>query len=406
LGRDPGRCTRRSTGCTSTAKLRLGLPLPVACFGTTSLFCEKLGPAKNSHDAVDNALLYAVYRNAVEFFITEDREIHKKAHTVGIEERVFLISEALYDFNRYLPSRESIPTPPALVKDSMYNLNPRDPIFDSLRVDYPGFDEWFIDKAQEGRECYVYSRTDGSIGAILIYKIEDEPIPSIPPFAKKKRLKIATMKVEHVGYKIGELLLKVSIDIALKNSITEIYLTHFTQSEEDRLVDLISEYGFYKAGGLQRENKIEDIYVKHLCARGHDVSALLPATISQIYYPSFYDGTLVKKFVIPIQPKYHDLLFTDFSKGRQTKLYEHSGEFIIEGNTIRKAYLTEVIPKHLSREGDAFRRTSFFSCTRRFAGCTSRSLPRVAIPREEPYQRFDARDHSIFHGEATKYSEL
>jgi hypothetical protein len=384
----------------------LGLPLPVACFGTTSLFCEKLGPAKNSHDAVDNALLYAVYRNAVEFFITEDREIHKKAHTVGIEERVFLISEALYDFNRYLPSRESIPTPPALVKDSMYNLNPRDPIFDSLRVDYPGFDEWFIDKAQEGRECYVYSRTDGSIGAILIYKIEDEPIPSIPPFAKKKRLKIATMKVEHVGYKIGELLLKVSIDIALKNSITEIYLTHFTQSEEDRLVDLISEYGFYKAGGLQRENKIEDIYVKHLCARGHDVSALLPATISQIYYPSFYDGTLVKKFVIPIQPKYHDLLFTDFSKGRQTKLYEHSGEFIIEGNTIRKAYLTEVIPKHLSREGDAFRRTSFFSCTRRFAGCTSRSLPRVAIPREEPYQRFDARDHSIFHGEATKYSEL
>ncbi|WOX56142.1 hypothetical protein R6Y95_02105 [Methanoculleus palmolei] len=384
----------------------MGLPLPVACFGTTSLFCEKLGPAKNSHDAVDNALLYAVYRNAVEFFITEDREIHKKAHTVGIEERVFLISEALYDFNRYLPSRESIPTPPALVKDSMYNLNPRDPIFDSLRVDYPGFDEWFIDKAQEGRECYVYSRTDGSIGAILIYKIEDEPIPSIPPFAKKKRLKIATMKVEHVGYKIGELLLKVSIDIALKNSITEIYLTHFTQSEEDRLVDLISEYGFYKAGGLQRENKIEDIYVKHLCARGHDVSALLPATISQIYYPSFYDGTLVKKFVIPIQPKYHDLLFTDFSKGRQTKLYEHSGEFIIEGNTIRKAYLTEVIPKHLSREGDAFRRTSFFSCTRRFAGCTSRSLPRVAIPREEPYQRFDARDHSIFHGEATKYSEL
>ena len=406
MGRDPGRCTRRSTGCTSTAKLRLGLPLPVACFGTTSLFCEKLGPAKNSHDAVDNALLYAVYRNAVEFFITEDREIHKKAHTVGIEERVFLISEALYDFNRYLPSRESIPTPPALVKDSMYNLDSRDPIFDSLRVDYPGFDEWFIDKAQEGRECYVYSRTDGSIGAILIYKIEDEPIPSVPPFAKKKRLKIATMKVEHVGYKIGELLLKVSIDIALKNSITEIYLTHFTQSEEDRLVDLISEYGFYKAGGLQRENKIEDIYVKHLCARGHDVSALLPATISQIYYPSFYDGTLVKKFVIPIQPKYHDLLFTDFSKGRQTKLYEHSGEFIIEGNTIRKAYLTEVIPKHLSREGDAFRRTSFFSCTRRFAGCTSRSLPRVAIPREEPYQRFDARDHSIFHGEATKYSEL
>lgn len=303
-------------------------------------FCESIGPAKNSHDVVDNALLYAVYRNAVEFFITEDREIHKKAHKIGVGERVFLVSEALYDFNRCLPSREIIPTPPALVKDNMHNLDPQDPIFDSLRVDYPEFDEWFIEKAQEGRECYVHRRTDGSLGAILIYKIEDETIPSTPPLAKKKRLKIATMKVEHVGYKIGELLLKVSIDIALKNGITEIYLTHFTQPEEDRLVYLISEYGFYKAGGLQRENRMEDVYVKCLCARGHDVSSLLPVEISQIYYPSFYDGDLAKKIIIPIQPEYHNLLFTDFSKGRQTKLHEHFGEFIIEGNTIRKAYLT------------------------------------------------------------------
>src|SRR5690606_28206131 len=160
----------------------------------------------------------------------------------GVGERVFLISEALYDFNRCLPSREISPTPPALVKDNMHNLDPQDPIFDSLRVDYPGFDEWFIEKAQEGRECYVHRRTDGSLGAILIYKIEDEPIPSIPRLPKKKRLKIATMKVEHVGYKIGELLLKVSIDIALKNNITEIYLTHFTQPKGDRLIDLVSEY--------------------------------------------------------------------------------------------------------------------------------------------------------------------
>ena len=303
-------------------------------------FHELVGPAKNPHDDIDHILLYAVYKNAVEFFITEDRDIHKKAHRIGVGERVFLISEALFYFNGCLPSQEIIPTPPALVKDSMYNLDPRDTIFDSLRVDYPRFDTWFIEKAQEGREFYTYRRTDGSIGAILIYKIEDEPIPSIPPFTKKKRLKIATMKVEHVGYKIGELLLKVSIDIALKNGITEIYLTHFTQSEGDRLVDLISEYGFYKAGSLQRENGMEDIYLKCLCAQEHDVSSLLPVEISQRYYPSFYDGNLVKKFIIPIQPEFHTLLFTDFSKGRQTKLHEHFGEFIIEGNTIRKAYLT------------------------------------------------------------------
>ena len=85
---------------------------------------------------------------------------------------------------------------------------------------------------------------------------------------------------------------------------------------------------------------MEDVYMKCLCAQEHNVSSLLPVEISQMYYPSFYDGDLVKKFIIPIQPEYHTLLFTDFSKGRQTKLHEHFGEFIIEGNTIRKAYLT------------------------------------------------------------------
>lgn len=305
-----------------------------------TLFCELDRHAKNSHDVIDNALLYAVYRNAVEFFITEDRGLHKKAQLIGIGERVFLISEAVHDFNRYLPSQEIIPTPPALVRDKMHNIDLSDPIFDSLREEYPGFNEWFMRKAQEGRECYVYRRSDGSLGAILIYKLEEDYIPSSPPLPKKKRLKIATMKVEHVGYKIGELLLKVSIDIALKNGITEIYLTHFTQLKEDRLVYLISEYGFYKAGSLQRDNGMEDVYVKCLCARGHDVSSHLPVEIAQMYYPSFYDGDLVKKFIIPIQPEYHTLLFTDFSKGRQTKLHEHFGEFIVEGNTIRKAYLT------------------------------------------------------------------
>ncbi|WP_343241425.1 hypothetical protein, partial [Methanoculleus sp. UBA389] len=53
-------------------------------------------------------------------------------------------------------------------------------------------------------------------------------------------------------------------------------------------------------------------------------------------------------------------------------------------------FLNEMVPNLLSREWAS----------------PSRSLPRVAIPREEPYQRFDARDHSIFRGEATECSEL
>jgi len=47
----------------------------------------------------------------------------------------------------------------------------------------------------------------------------------------------------------------------------------------------------------------------------------------------------VKKFVVPIYPEFHDKLFTD-SKNRQTKVYEFAKEFIVEGNTIKKVYIS------------------------------------------------------------------
>ena len=50
----------------------------------------------------------------------------------------------------------------------------------------------------------------------LIYKIEDEPLDTIPPFPKKQRVKISTFIVRHIGQKIGELFIKLAVDIAIK----------------------------------------------------------------------------------------------------------------------------------------------------------------------------------------------
>ncbi len=52
----------------------------------------------NAHDLVDNQILYAVYKDAVDFLITEDRDIHKKAVRLGLDNRVLLIAEALSVF--------------------------------------------------------------------------------------------------------------------------------------------------------------------------------------------------------------------------------------------------------------------------------------------------------------------
>jgi rRNA-processing protein FCF1 len=66
---------------------------------------EYLNIIKNGYadnDAVDNEILYAVHKDAVDFLITEDRGIHKKASKLGINDRVLLIDEALQIFEEYL----------------------------------------------------------------------------------------------------------------------------------------------------------------------------------------------------------------------------------------------------------------------------------------------------------------
>ena len=288
-----------------------------------------LGPLSE----IDDAILYAIFKDSVDFLITEDRGIHKKASRLGINDRVFLIDEALPVIETYA-HKEKVISPPALKEEFAYNLNSDDPIFGTLKGEYDEFKEWFQKIKREGRKCWVHYRDDGSIGAVLIYKFEDEAIDSTPPFPKNKRIKIATLKVTHVGRKIGELFIKLTTDLAINNDINEIYLTHFPEPD-DRLVQLITEYGFYKAAVNKRG---EDIFFKDLIVKG-DTKDLSPLEISKKYHPTFYDGNSVKKFIIPIKPEYHNRLFTD-CHGRQTKFTEHGGAFIVEGNTIKKAYLT------------------------------------------------------------------
>lgn len=303
-------------------------------------YLNNVGIVANIHDRVDNEILYSVYKDAVDFLITEDREIHKKAKHLNINNRVLLIDDAVRIFgDMYKEGR--VVTPPALKDDYVYNLDLNDPIFDSLKEEYhPKFEGWFKKISKDPRKCWVHYRENGKIGALLIYKYEDEPISdTTPKFAKKRRLKICTFKVTHVGQKIGELLIKLSVDFALKNDLSEIYLTHFTQ-EEDRLVELITEYGFHKVGvKVDAASKVEDVYIKKLLIGSEESKPLNPIEITKEFYPSFYDGPNVRKFVVPILPKYHSKLFTEFPK-RQYTISEFMGEFVVEGNTIKKAYIS------------------------------------------------------------------
>lgn len=308
-------------------------------------FIQQVGPIKSENDRVDIRILYALYREGVDYLITEDMGIHKRASQIGIGDRVFSIYDSLDFFNTYIIEKPITIVPPSLQEKYLHEIKIEDPIFNTLRMDYPGFDAWFASKATEHRKCFAYFMQDDRLGAILIYKSgEDEYIDGIPPLSRKKRFKIATMKVTYIGQKIGELLLKLSIDMAIKDGCEEVYLTHFDEIENDRLVALIEEYGFMH---VSTKKDGEKVYLKRIFPGEDEKTRYHPLQILQKFYPSYYDGKDVKKWIIPIRPEYHDQLFTDYPH-RQSKVTEFIGEFIVEGNTIKKAYISHANVKKIT----------------------------------------------------------
>ncbi len=48
----------------------------------------------NENDKVDNLILYSIYRDAANILVTEDREVHRKAAQLGLDDRVYYIQQA------------------------------------------------------------------------------------------------------------------------------------------------------------------------------------------------------------------------------------------------------------------------------------------------------------------------
>lgn len=304
----------------------------------------------NSHDLIDLALLYSLYRHAVSYLITEDAKIHSWAKIFNLE-NCFEIQEAVDIFLELTAKPQDVFKPLPIKYLPLSNLKLEDPFFDGLKEDYDKilFEKWFNKKAEQGYKAYVYFFEDGSLGAFLMLKPEEnEHISSKPtPIFKKKILKICTLKVSKNGNKLGELFLNFAFTYAIKNHFDEIYLTHFVK-ENDYLVTLIENFGFIKSQEYLEHpytDKKEALFFKNLKTS----ESVSPSELRTQYFPSFYDGESVRKFIIPIQPHWHDRLFYDQRK--QALLLEYWGEFCVEGNTIQKAYLTHSKCKQI-REGD------------------------------------------------------
>jgi hypothetical protein len=284
-----------------------------------------------SNDAI---ILYSLARNAADFFITEDGGIHKIAKRVGIGDRVLFIEEAR-NLLRDLSRKRRPFAPLALIERPMYTLNLSEPFFDYFKEKYPDFENWWAEKSKQGRKAFVHFNDVSGIGALFMLKEENETIDSNPPIPKRPRVKICLMRSSAPGNRLGELFIRMAVDLAMKNSTEEIYLTHFTEPE-DRLVEMLNEFGFRRSARNAKYG--DDIYLKRLIFKGSAGERPSPLDLDREFYPSYYDGPAVDKFIVPIQPRFHQRLFIDWKK-RQTTLEESSGIPVPEGNAISKAYL-------------------------------------------------------------------
>lgn len=288
----------------------------------------------NSHDKIDNIILYALYKDSANLLLTQDTGIIKKARKIGIDHRVMFVQQALHSFNKLHLQHEIYY--PNMINKYLYELNKDDDIFDSLREDYSEFDNWFSKISQEHRKCWIHGYNgNANIGGILIYKDENNPIVTNNNKALRgKVLKISTFKIsEHMqGWKLGELFIKTVFTYANKNKYEYIYLTT-RQDKQEYLVSLIEDFGFRYFGRCDKDR--DEVFVKKITINGMNDMHLNAIDFHKMYSPSIRCKTNINKFIVPIKPSYHNILFPEIEDDKRL-FYTHPSV----GNTIKKAYLS------------------------------------------------------------------
>jgi hypothetical protein len=280
-----------------------------------------------SNDWVDDSLLGALERNAVDYLVTEDQEIHRKAGKLGLANRTLRLTEAVSSLRALFDEQPELP--PAVECVEAYALNERDPIFESFRADYPKFDEWLVKCKREHRMTFVIRSPDPArLAAICIVNREDDNDYGL----SGKVLKICTLKVadEYNGNRYGELILKPVFDYLMQNNFDHAFVTVFERQEVLR--EMLEDFGFEELD--QRTPLGELVLAKRLKFSDAEKEDLLPLEFNRRFGPWVTKFSGNSAFIIPIKPVFHAILFPEIES--QGHLFPGHAAC---GNSIKKAYL-------------------------------------------------------------------
>ena len=304
----------------------------------TENFNKKVG-CKNENDLIDNEMLYAVVRNCVSYFITNDKGLLKKAELLKLNDRVLSINDAIEKFKQ--EEKVNVETPVFIKKEFLYNMDLNDDFFTTLRFDYKGFDNWFIKKQRNEEMAYITMTRENKVSSFLMLKEEDEKEDYSSfekPFLPAKRIKVSTFKVSDTGKKIGECFIKIMVHEAIQKNVDEIYVTTFEKQES--LIYLLKQYGFY-------------LFTHKNTTKSDDTIEKEAVFVKNIKDKSQYPYVQIKNqgiFVFPVIPKYHKLLFEDAEREYQISIDDTQGKNT-SANAIKKAFISNAKIKKI-KPGD------------------------------------------------------
>jgi ribosomal protein S18 acetylase RimI-like enzyme len=300
------------------------------------------GKLAKPNDVVDVKLLHTAATNVVDFLVTEDDGLHRRAKTAGIADRVFTVADTLAWIKQTFEPDEVFL--PAVQSVKAYSFDFANSIFDELRADYDGFDKWAAKCVSEHRDCWIIK--DGLTLAGIIIRKEETHAAAKTKNIGAKILKLCTFKIaeSYRGQKLGEQLLKQALWHAQRNNYDLVYLTAYAKQEA--LIRLLEDYGFSRTLKIKNDELVFEKPIGHGAVAITIGESVLDAAHHN--YPRFVDGSSVRKFVVPIRPHYHAKLFPEVANLPKGTVPAATGR---PGNTIKKVYLCRS-PSCQLRPGD------------------------------------------------------
>jgi hypothetical protein len=309
--------------------------------------CPWNTPGLSVNDACDNRILWALEQNAAHALLTEDQKLHRKARDRGLSDRVYFIQSA-QDWLQRLHEPAEV-TLPNIEEVELHTLTPQlgGAFFETIRNDYAGFNQWFQRIAMEGRRAWVYRESgQDDVQAICIFTVQtNERITDEGQMLDGLALKLCTFKVGEAvrGRKIGELFLRAAFLFATNHQCEHVFL-HANEEQQIHLTSLIEDFGFRTVGTYMQDA----VFVKDHPVQPPAVQ-MAPFDYVRRYYPHYLDDFGVQKFVVPILPQFHNILFPDWMAPGQALPANHPQRHV--GNAIKLAYLSNSLSK-LPRPGD------------------------------------------------------